>query len=69
LMQEDHPALKRQKLPREVMLYAVNGPLFFGAAETAMAAFNVVGVQPKVLILDRRCGGIGCPASSLTCAH
>jgi len=52
LMQEDHPVLKRQKLPREVMLYTVNGPLFFGAAETAMAAFNVVGVQPKVLILD-----------------
>jgi SulP family sulfate permease len=52
LVQEGDPLLERQKLPREVMLYAVNGPLFFGAAEAAMGAFKVIGVQPRVMILD-----------------
>jgi SulP family sulfate permease len=54
LVEEGHPLLERQKLPREVMLYAVNGPLFFGAAESAMDAFKAIGAQPKVLILDLR---------------
>src|ERR1700674_4452045 len=35
LVDEEH-ASHRLKLPREVMLYEVNGPLFFGAAESAM---------------------------------
>jgi SulP family sulfate permease len=43
---------QRRNLPREVMLYQVNGPLFFGAAESAMDAFKAIGVRPKVLILD-----------------
>jgi sulfate permease, SulP family len=54
LVEEGNPLLERQKLPREVMLYAVNGPLFFGAAESAMDAFKAIGVQPRVLILDLR---------------
>ncbi|TMA44039.1 MAG: sodium-independent anion transporter, partial [Deltaproteobacteria bacterium] len=45
-----HPHLKL-KLPREVVLYEVNGPLFFGAAESAMDALKAIGQRPKVLIL------------------
>src|SRR5438067_2100047 len=50
LVAEEHPHLKLQ-LPREVMLYEVNGPLFFGAAESAMDALKAIGQRPKVLIL------------------
>jgi sulfate permease, SulP family len=39
------------KLPREVMLYEINGPLFFGAAEAAMDALKAIGARPRVLIL------------------
>jgi len=50
LVDEEHPHLKLQ-LPREVMLYEVNGPLFFGAAESAMDTLKAIGSRPKVLIL------------------
>src|SRR5947207_12588899 len=50
LVDERHPHLKL-KLPREVVLYEVNGPLFFGAAESAMDALKAIGQRPKVLIL------------------
>ncbi|HEX4386833.1 MAG TPA: STAS domain-containing protein, partial [Myxococcales bacterium] len=50
LIAEDQP--QRRNLPREAMLYQVNGPLFFGAAESAMEAFKAVGVRPEVVILD-----------------
>ncbi|HZX96684.1 MAG TPA: C4-dicarboxylic acid transporter DauA [Myxococcales bacterium] len=50
LVGDEHPHLKL-KLPREVVLYEVNGPLFFGAAESAMDALKAIGQQPRVLIL------------------
>jgi SulP family sulfate permease len=50
LVDEQHPHLKL-KLPREVVLYEVNGPLFFGAAESAMDALKAIGQRPKVVIL------------------
>jgi SulP family sulfate permease len=50
LVDEEHSHLKL-KLPREVMLYEVNGPLFFGAAESAMDTLRAIGERPKVLIL------------------
>jgi SulP family sulfate permease len=50
LVGDEHPHLKI-KLPRGVMLYEVNGPLFFGAAESAMDAFKAIGTRPKALIL------------------
>ena len=50
LVDEQHPHLKL-KLPKDVMLYEVNGPLFFGAAETAMDALKAIGARPRVLIL------------------
>jgi SulP family sulfate permease len=33
------------------MLYEVNGPLFFGAADSAMDALKAVGARMRVLIL------------------
>jgi len=34
------------------VLYEVNGPLFFGAAESAMDAFKAIGARMRVLILN-----------------
>src|SRR5882724_4192727 len=50
LVGEDHPHINLE-LPREVLLYEVNGPLFFGAAERAMDALKGIGRRPRVLIL------------------
>src|SRR6266850_1566318 len=50
LVGEDHPHINLD-LPREVLLYEVNGPLFFGAAERAMDALKGIGRRPRVLIL------------------
>jgi sulfate permease, SulP family len=50
LVGEEHPHL-RLKLPPEVMLYEVNGPLFFGAAESAMNVLKAINDRPRVLIL------------------
>ena len=51
LVDEEHPHLKL-KLPRDTVLYEVNGPLFFGAAEMAMDAFKAIGARMRVLILQ-----------------
>jgi sulfate permease, SulP family len=50
LVGDEHPHLK-VKLPRDVLLYEVNGPLFFGAAEIAMDALKAIGARPRALIL------------------
>ena len=50
LVDDEHPHLK-VKLPPEVMLYEVSGPLFFGAAEAAMDTLRAIGERPRVLIL------------------
>ncbi|PMR69012.1 C4-dicarboxylic acid transporter DauA [Halomonas heilongjiangensis] len=41
-------------LPRQVALYDVNGPLFFGAAEKAIASLRVVDPEVRVVMLDMR---------------
>ena len=51
LVENGHPHLT-VKLPRDTVLYEVNGPLFFGAAETAMDAFKAIGARMRVLILN-----------------
>lgn len=51
LVGESHPRL-RLRLPPGAMVYEVNGPLFFGAAEKATGALKAIGVRPQVLILD-----------------
>ena len=50
LVGEDHPHINLE-LPREVLLYEVNGPLFFGAAERAMDALKGIPRRPRILIL------------------
>jgi SulP family sulfate permease len=50
LVDDEHPHLKL-KLPRDTVLYEVNGPLFFGAAEMAMDALKAIGARMHVLIL------------------
>ncbi len=39
-------------LPRDVVLYEIAGPLFFGAAERAMEAVHTLATQPRAVILD-----------------
>lgn len=51
LVGESNPRL-RLRLPAGAMVYEVNGPLFFGAAEKATGALKAIGVRPQVLILD-----------------
>ncbi|WP_036188958.1 C4-dicarboxylic acid transporter DauA [Marinimicrobium agarilyticum] len=46
----DHPHLNG--LPHEIAVYDINGPLFFGAAERALASLRVVDPKIRVVILD-----------------
>jgi MFS superfamily sulfate permease-like transporter len=39
-------------LPEGVSLYEIAGPLFFGAAQSAMGAFETAGTGARVIILD-----------------
>jgi SulP family sulfate permease len=41
-------------LPKEVQVYAVNGPFFFGAADRFKNMLNEVAERPKVLVLRLR---------------
>jgi SulP family sulfate permease len=50
---EDAAALARQ-LPRGVVLYEINGPLFFGAAERFRSVLGEISARPTVLILRMR---------------
>jgi sulfate permease, SulP family len=51
LVEDSHPHLKLE-VPKDAVVYQVNGPLFFGAAEAAMDAFKAIGARMRVLILD-----------------
>jgi sulfate permease, SulP family len=48
----DHHAAVREPLPRDVLLYEIAGPLFFGAAQQAMSALDAIGRGTRVVILD-----------------
>jgi SulP family sulfate permease len=51
---EDHPELE-VPLPRGVLLYEIAGPLFFGAAQKALAAIAVVDRRElRTVVLDLR---------------
>ncbi|MCB0569735.1 MAG: STAS domain-containing protein [Phaeodactylibacter sp.] len=44
-----------QSIPREILIYEINGPLFFGAAQKFSDTLkNIIGDQHKVLILRMR---------------
>jgi SulP family sulfate permease len=49
--QDSHPALP-DEVPTGVVIYEISGPLFFGAAQKAMAALHVVGTRNRIVILS-----------------
>jgi SulP family sulfate permease len=51
---DEHPLGLTRKLPRGVVAYEIAGPLFFGAAQKAMAALQSVDKAVRVVILDLR---------------
>jgi SulP family sulfate permease len=46
-----HPIAK-EGMPKDVLIYEVAGPLFFGAAQKAMSALQRVPTGIKVVVLD-----------------
>jgi len=54
LAEEAGDELRTQPVPRGVDVYEINGPFFFGAAETFKDTLARVAGKPKVLILRMR---------------
>ena len=50
----DPNGVRRRQVPQGVEVYEINGPFFFGAAETFRDTLAVIGAAPKVLILRMR---------------
>jgi len=50
----DANAASRRAIPRGVEIYEINGPFFFGAAETFKDTLTRISGKPKVLILRMR---------------
>ena len=50
---EDTASLARQ-LPKHVVLYEINGPLFFGAAERFRNVLGEISAKPRVLVVRMR---------------
>jgi len=46
-----HPAL-REPLPKGALLYQIQGPLFFGAAEKAMESLHTTAGESRVVLLE-----------------
>lgn len=49
---DHHPLAQTLKLPKDVLLYEVHGPLFFGAAQRAADAMSLVSEGIRVVIVD-----------------
>jgi len=49
---EDAAAARHARVPRDVEVYDINGPFFFGAAEKFRDAMAQVSRKPRALILD-----------------
>jgi SulP family sulfate permease len=50
----DPNAVRRRVIPDGVQVYEINGPFFFGAAETFRDTVSVVGARPRVIIIRMR---------------
>jgi SulP family sulfate permease len=50
----DPNGMRRRHVPPGVEVYEINGPFFFGAAETFKDTLAVIGAAPRVLILRMR---------------
>jgi len=53
LIAEGHPDFVKD-LPRNIVIYEVAGPLFFGAAQKAMSTLRTLRKNVKVVVLDLR---------------
>ncbi|MEP6571387.1 MAG: sulfate permease [Gemmatimonadota bacterium] len=51
---DDPNDVRRREIPRGVEIYEIDGPFFFGAAETFKEALSTVAGKPKVLIIRMR---------------
>lgn len=40
------------ELPKEIAIYDINGPMFFGAAEKVLSSLHIVDAKVRVLIVD-----------------
>lgn len=49
--QLQNEALKKE-LPNDVLIYAINGPFFFGAAEKIEMSLNALSSEPKIIIFS-----------------
>jgi len=53
LIEEHHSSLpQNQKLPQDVVLYQIQGPLFFGAAQNALRSITTTNKSLRVIMLD-----------------
>ena len=52
----DPNSVRRRTIPKEVEVYEINGPFFFGAAETFREILGRVARKPRVLIIRMRYG-------------
>ena len=50
----DDDAIRNYTLPKDVVVYEINGPLFFGAAYKFKDAIRIIADSPKVLIIRMR---------------
>jgi sulfate permease, SulP family len=62
---DDSGAIYRRQVPRDVEVYEINGPFFFGAAEKFKDTLAEVSKKPKVLIVRMR----NVPAIDSTAIH
>lgn len=62
---DESGAVYRRVLPAGVQVYEINGPFFFGAADTFANAIGTVGALPRVLIIRLR----NVPAMDATGLH
>lgn len=42
---------RRRRVPRDVEVYEINGPFFFGAAETFLEAMSTISKRPRAIVL------------------
>ncbi len=54
-IQEDDPlAVSKFQIPKQIEVYEINGPMFFGAAFKFRDAIQEIETQPKILVLRMR---------------
>jgi SulP family sulfate permease len=65
LYESDANAVRRRTIPGGVQVYEINGPFFFGAAETFRDTVRITDAKPKVMIIRLR----DVPAIDSTAMH